>query len=413
MRHALGVLGVLAAGVLLLVSAAMNWRFGYYLGTTDFDGFIYGSASAAADCMKALVPFFVFAAVRNKMWAQAFASCLVWAVVSIYSLTTALGYSALNRQDSVGARASQALAYSDLRSDLTRATNQLSWVPQHRPATVVKAAIDGMEVKRLWERTVGCTEVNGRRSRNFCNTYAKLKGEFASANEAEKLEARISSIRGKLDSQIGVGSGAKGDPQAALLAQIAGAFIPGVTVEHVQTTLVVFVSLLLEIGSSLGMYIAFSQWRLGGRQEVINDVKYTETAQRVPFMEVNEPTVSIANESITAITLEGSRAGANDNITANRCGAPESDVERYKNECIITSTGTSLTATTLYEDYCEWCDEQSKEPLALPTFGRELGVLGLKKAKISGRIRYVGVSFSDVRSAGEDRRGIIPNAHVA
>ena len=42
MRHALGVLGVMAAGVLLLVSAAMNWRFGYQLGTTEFDGFIYG-----------------------------------------------------------------------------------------------------------------------------------------------------------------------------------------------------------------------------------------------------------------------------------------------------------------------------------------------------------------------------------
>ena len=60
-RHALGVLGVLAAGVLLAVSCAMNWRFGVSLGRTEFDGQIYGAASAAADCMKALVPFFFFA----------------------------------------------------------------------------------------------------------------------------------------------------------------------------------------------------------------------------------------------------------------------------------------------------------------------------------------------------------------
>ena len=71
MRHALGVLGVLAAGVLLAVSCAMNWRFGFSLGRTEFDGQIYGAASAAADCMKALVPFFFFAAIRNRMWSQA------------------------------------------------------------------------------------------------------------------------------------------------------------------------------------------------------------------------------------------------------------------------------------------------------------------------------------------------------
>ena len=46
MRHALGVLGVLAAGVLLAVSCAMNWRFGVSLGRTELDGQIYGAAGA-------------------------------------------------------------------------------------------------------------------------------------------------------------------------------------------------------------------------------------------------------------------------------------------------------------------------------------------------------------------------------
>ena len=88
MRHALGVFGVLAAGVLLAVSATMNWRFGLSLGRTEFDGQIYGAAAAASDCLKALVPFFLFAAVRNRMWSQALASALVWVVVVGFSLTT-------------------------------------------------------------------------------------------------------------------------------------------------------------------------------------------------------------------------------------------------------------------------------------------------------------------------------------
>ena len=66
MRHLLGLLGIIAAGVLLAVSAAMNWRFGYSLGKTELDGQIYGAASAAADCFKALVPFFFFAAIKNR-----------------------------------------------------------------------------------------------------------------------------------------------------------------------------------------------------------------------------------------------------------------------------------------------------------------------------------------------------------
>ena len=121
MRHVLGVLGILAAGVLLAVSAAMNWRFGFSLGRTELDGEIYGAASAAADCMKALVPFFFFAAVRNRVWSQAAASALVWVVVTAYSMTSALGHAALNRFDSTGQRAQEAQSYQDLRGELKRA----------------------------------------------------------------------------------------------------------------------------------------------------------------------------------------------------------------------------------------------------------------------------------------------------
>jgi hypothetical protein len=96
----------------------MNWRFGYSLGKTEMDGYIYGSASAAADCLKALVPFFFFAAIRNKMWSQAAASAIVWGVVTAYSLTSALGHAALNRMDTTGHRAIEAQSYKDLRADL-------------------------------------------------------------------------------------------------------------------------------------------------------------------------------------------------------------------------------------------------------------------------------------------------------
>ena len=168
MRHALGVLGVLAAGVLLAVSAAMNWRFGYSLGKTEFDGLIYGSASAAADCLKALLPFFFFAAWRNRMWSQAAASALVWVVVTAYSLTSALGHAALNRMDTTGQRAIEAQSYKDLRADLKRAQEQLSWVPQHRPPATVQGDIDAAKSSREWSFTKGCTSATCPQGSKFC-----------------------------------------------------------------------------------------------------------------------------------------------------------------------------------------------------------------------------------------------------
>lgn len=391
MRHALGVLGVLAAGVLLAVSAAMNWRFGYSLGKTEFDGFIYGSASAAADCLKALVPFFFFAALRNRMWSQAAASALVWVVVTAYSLTSALGHAALNRMDTAGQRAIEAQSYKDMRADLKRAQEQLSWVPQHRPAATVQSDIDGLKNRREWSWTKGCADVTGKQGREFCQQFHALSAEIASAQQAEALEARIGEVQAKLDT-VHVGTVmAEADPQAAVLTRLAGLFMPSMTVEDMQTALTIFIALLLEVGSGFGMYIAFSQWRLYDRQ-----------APEAPAMaSLAQPVAAPASK---ILNIGKARSGANDNKTAAKLVAPETDVERFYKERIDTQDGSSLTATSLYEDYCAWCEEQEKEPLALPTFGREFGELGVQKAKIAGRVRYIGIALKSGLEGEEDKK---------
>ena len=55
-------------------------------------------------------------------------------------------------------------------------------------------------------------------------------------------------------------------------------------------------------------------------------------------------------------------------------------------------------------DYCAWCEEQEKEPLALPTFGREFGELGVQKAKIAGRVRYIGIALRSGLEIEEDKK---------
>jgi Poxvirus D5 protein-like len=376
MKHALGVLGVLAAGVLLAVSAAMNWRFGYSLGMTEVDKQIYGAASAAADCFKALVPFFFFAAIKNRVWSQAVASAVLWVVVSVYSLTSALGHAALNRMDTNGQRSVDASSYKDLRNDLKRAQDQMSWIPQHRPIETVTGEIETYKLQRAWVQTKNCSEVTGPQGRDFCSKYQGLLSE---GEQAKKWAGEISEINVKLANAKGTNAMAEADPQAAVLAKLASLVLPGIKTEDVQTALAVFVAVLLEIGSGFGMYVAFSTWRL-----------YDRAAPSVPSTATTR-TVELAPQPMQAIKP---RLGvANDNKSSPKLVAPETDVIRFRSERTEDAEGTSLTATTLYEDYCAWCEEQQKEPLALPTFGREFGELGVQKAKIAGRVRYIGIAL--------------------
>lgn len=419
MRHLLGVLGVLAAGVLLAVSAAMNWRFGFSLGRTELDGQIYGAASAAADCLKALIPFFFFAAIRNKMWSQAGASAIVWVVVTAYSMTSALGHAALNRFDMTGQRAQTAQVYQDLRDDLKRAEEQAGWIPQHRPYETVQSAIDGLKTQKAWKWSESCTKVSGKTTRDLCQEFHALNAELAAASESQSANERISSLKAKIAGMAGTTALSESDPQAKVLADLAGAFLPGVSIERVQMAMTIFIAMLLEIGSGFGMYVAFSQWR-------INDA-YAPSAPRLR-REIEDDTVAatVAAPALNALAVQKPRSGANDNrsiekqaerpaIEAHaaeakmveakaeikvenkaapaRLVAPESDVQRFYKESIEVQDGSSVTATQLYEDYCSWCETKGKEPLALPSFGREFADLGVKKERIAGRVRYIGISL--------------------
>lgn len=388
-RHALGVLGVLAAGVLLAVSCAMNWRFGFSLGRTELDGEIYGAASAAADCLKALVPFFFFAAVRNRMWSQAAAAAVVGVVVTAYSLTSALGHAALNRFDTAGQRAVEAQSYQDLRADMKRAEDQISWIPQHRPAATVQGDLDGLKTQKPWSFTKGCTEVSGPQGREYCQKYHALTAELASGQQAEALEARVTEIQTKLGHTNAQTVMAAADPQAAVLAKLSG-----FDVEKVQMAMTMFIALLLEVGSAFGMYVAFSQWRL-----------YDREAPAAPRM-ASLSTAAAAVAAPVAVPVKKPRLGANDNRTAppQKLLVPETDVQRFYKESVDSQDGHTVSATALYEAYCVWCEEREKEPLALPTFGREIAEFGIQKVKKKDGVRYVGIALRSDLELEEDKK---------
>jgi hypothetical protein len=364
------------------------------------------------------VPFFFFAAIRNKVWSQAAASALVWVVVTAYSMTSALGHAALNRFDTTGHRAQTAQTYQDLRADLKRAEEQNGWVPQHRPYETVQASIEGLKAQSSWKSSAGCTKATGKSEQKMCQQYHALNAELAAASEAKSQQTAIAGIKAKIAAMEGTTAMSEADPQARVLADLAATVLPGVTIENVQMAMTIFVALLLEIGSGFGMYVAFSQWRL-----------YDVQAPSAPRMAAGDDSTAAAAVAApvldpAAVQVKKPRSGANDNKTIERPlevavveaqpvevmavearpaetriapparrVPPESDVERFYKESIESKNGSTVTFSEVWEDYCSWCETKNKEPLAQPSFGRDFNELGVKREKVAGRVRYIGIAL--------------------
>ncbi len=379
MRHVFGVFGCAAALMLLAVSAAMNWQFGYSLGKTEFDSQVFGAASIAADGLKALLPFFIFAAWRNRNWSQALGGAALWAVCILYALTSALGFAALNRSDTSGSRTIQTEKYEDLRAQLNQVSQQQSWIEKHRAAGMVAADIEGAKQNVRWTTSEGCTNATVTLSREFCESYHRLQAELAAAKKDEVLQKQAAEIRAKLGEMDGRSAVKVADPQAAIISTLSG-----VDISRVEVGLTILITLLVELGSSLGLYVSTSTWRINDqpRRPVPEPVKVVEIIQpplRPPYQlhQLHQPA---------------------------QLALPKSDIEIYFEDRIRQDDGASVTALALYDNYCEWCETTARQPVGLPIFSRQLTDLGVQKAKIAGKIRYIGVRMA---GAAQDDDGDI------
>lgn len=380
-RYCIGGCGVLAALALIGVSATMNWRFGYSLGKTPFDGMIYGTMSAAADVLKAVVPFFFFGALRRRAWSQAVAALTVGIVVTSYSLMSAFGHAAQNRSETTGHRAFDAKAYKDLGADLKRAQEQLSWVPPHRPVAVLAGEIEGVKIQRLWSLTQECVSVTSKPAREFCAKYHGLNAELGSGRQAEELEARIADIQRKLERFQGTAAAQEADPQAAFLAELFG-----VSVHRVQLALTVFVAILLEVGSGMGMYMALGQWRGGEPDGSVHRSALSPSDDNnllIPALPPAAPTLLPLSSPTEA----------------------DADAKRFCDDRLDRAPGQSVAVTSIYDTYRQWCEERKTDVLALPTFVRALEDLGFRRMRRGDRLVCTDVELvasSETRS-GEQR----------
>lgn len=296
-RKTLGALGILAALVLLVASMVMNFRFGYSLGKSPEDGLIYGAISAAADAFKALCPFFFFAAWRERQWAGAFASGAVWVVVVLYASAGAAGHAGANRLDTAGERTLAADHYKDLRAAQKRYDEQLKWLPAHRGADTVKADLEGIKGQLMWTQSTECTEPRGKQ-REFCQGYHKLNAELGNATKADEYTKKIEAIAAKLAETKGGAAASDADPQATIISRMLVFVGVNIALADTQTWLAIAVALVLELGSTFGLYIAVLYF--SGTSEP----KIEQLGHREPITSaVEQPKGQGQTEQISAVPL--------------------------------------------------------------------------------------------------------------
>jgi hypothetical protein len=80
----LGGILVFASLGMLGFGALMDFRFGSSFGRTEFDGWLYGGASALSDVFKGVLPFALAAAFAQRRWGSVLASAVLWIVCGAY-----------------------------------------------------------------------------------------------------------------------------------------------------------------------------------------------------------------------------------------------------------------------------------------------------------------------------------------
>ncbi len=314
MRGILSVTGIIAALLMCAVSAVMNFLFLSSLGKTPLEGQVLGAASASADVLKALLPFFIAWSWQSRRFVAAAAGSLAFAFFAGFSLLSALGFAADNRGVLAQGRDNLTNAYERVQDMRGYADAQRDALPAHRPAAIVTEEIERHRQNRRWASTNGCTDATESLSRDYCAAYFKLRAELAAAQEGVRLAGEIAALDTELAQLLTQGAGLESDPQVSLLSGITGR-----DKDSVRLGLIIAVALLVEIGASLGLFLATGH----------------RTAQK------EEP--------------------------SSMQGPPAVSVEDFCLEALMPSGGT-LNLEEIAAAYGAWCRVRGYRPLPPPAF---------------------------------------------
>lgn len=146
--------------------------------------------------------------------------------------------------------------------------------------------------------------------------------------------------------------------------------------QEVQFGLVIFVAILLEVGSSMGMYVACSVWR-------------TDTAARPQTAADAAHTLAINTPMLPAPEWHSTSAIESIGVEVERT------VRDFYESKVLEDAEGRYPVISLYDGYRAWCSEHGRVALSLPMFVRGMDDMGLRRTKTEKGVLYVGVGLKE------------------
>jgi hypothetical protein len=287
MRFLVSLVSMGAALTLIAASGLMNWVFMTSLGRSEFEQHILGAVSLAVSAFIALLPTLLLWAWRERRTLYIILGLPVFLGFVAFSLSSAVGFAALNRGSLDEDRRLASARLVEVRRAIEAAGIALKELENVRSSAVLREVLRGLEQDRRWQSSKSCEVATADASRAFCKDYFDVKAEVAKAGERERLAARLADLNGERLRLEDMGAGREADSQAAVLAQLVG--LPA---SNVERGLTLFLAVLVEIGAALGIFFATGHfrpdpWRYGppGRGPVViegNVVEFGRRDQAVP-----------------------------------------------------------------------------------------------------------------------------------
>jgi hypothetical protein len=355
MRLRIALVGALSLA-LSGISILCCYVFGTHLAPGP-EGQLYGALGGIADALKAFLPLAIAGALAAQQKGRAAAGAAMFAVFSLYSFTSELGLYALGRNAVASDAQAGREAYEAAKSDRGRIEARLKELGPQRPAGTVQADLDAAKQGGLWRGSEGCTQATWPAARTFCTGFEKLKGELASAQEAERLRGQDERLAVKLSGFDLAAVMRSGDPQSEALARFTG-----FSSQSIRDALAVLVAALIELGSGLGLWVATAGTKATRPTPAPEASRETEpVAVAVPAREPQKPT-----EPPSVETPKAFPAPARPRLIASRRD-PVGSVAVIMADILEPGRG-KVEIADVFAAYTEACERSGKRPIPAHEF---------------------------------------------
>ncbi|MGD9804146.1 MAG: hypothetical protein AB7E81_04645 [Hyphomicrobiaceae bacterium] len=351
------LLGVGVAIGLIGISGAVNFRMAFRTADTNLDAWLYGTAAALLDGLKALLPLAMVWAWQARRWFVTFVGVAVFSVLSGFSLVNGIGYVSDLRWLQVGQRKAGIESRASLKATMTRLEGQLAAILTTRSAETIEQAIGAVFARPVARHSTvdshsdGCTNARSL-TREACEEVARLRVELAESRERTRLNAVVAETRARLDALSAITAMASAEPQVEVVKGLAEGWYGALSKEDVRRGLVVMVGLVLELGSGLGLYLVTVPWHDAGRR---NGKAGGEPAGAGGAPEVEAPPASVDSAPLN----RGEGEVVERMPEAVRIG----NVEAFAAECLVPAEGGRISSTSLFGQYRRWCIRRGEVPL--------------------------------------------------